>query len=419
MVKSTATPRKRKAKDRPKKPYPEFPLTPHAGGKWMKKIRGKIHYFGRWAKVVHGHLERVEGDGWKEAIDDYNANIDGIQRTGRKSEATAADGLTVANLCNQFLNAKLRKRDAGEMGPRMFAEYKEVTDLIVANFGKTRLVEGLVGSDFGTLRAELAKRWGPVRLANTITRIKSVFKFATDNELIARPMKYGTEFHKPDKAVMRKHRAKSGPKMLEADQLRRLLDLLEGKELKDDEGEKFQLEANPSLRAMVLLGLNCGFGNTDVATLPIAAVNLAGGWIDYPRPKTGIGRRCPLWPETIAALKAVLAARPEPTEAAAIDCVFLNSRGTQWVRSTPSFRSDSLSRMFRDAVAAAGLKCNGSFYTLRHVFRTIADTARDPVAIDHIMGHSDPSMGERYRERIDDARLTAVTDAVRTWLFGK
>jgi integrase len=58
------------------------------------------------------------------------------------------------------------------------------------------------------------------------------------------------------------------------------------------------------------------------------------------------------------------------------------------------------------------------FYTLRHVFRTIADASRDPAAIDLIMGHADPSMGAHYRERIDDARLTAVADYVRNWLFG-
>ena len=59
------------------------------------------------------------------------------------------------------------------------------------------------------------------------------------------------------------------------------------------------------------------------------------------------------------------------------------------------------------------------FYTLRHVFRTVADAARDPVAIDLIMGHSDPSMGGHYREHFEDGRLRAVTEHVRAWLFGE
>ncbi len=34
--------------DKPAKPYPEFPLTAHVTRRWCKKIKGKLHYFGRW-----------------------------------------------------------------------------------------------------------------------------------------------------------------------------------------------------------------------------------------------------------------------------------------------------------------------------------------------------------------------------------
>jgi hypothetical protein len=39
----------------------------------MKKINGRIHYFGNWATRVDGKLQRGEGDGWKEAEAEYNA----------------------------------------------------------------------------------------------------------------------------------------------------------------------------------------------------------------------------------------------------------------------------------------------------------------------------------------------------------
>jgi integrase len=422
MSKSTLRKPRRKATAKPAKPYPLFPLTPHAGGKWMKKVRGKIHYFGRWANVVDGRLERIDGDGWKEALDDYKAQADDLH-AGRTPRAKP-DGLTVADLCNRFLTAKLRKRDAEELSPRTFSEYKEVTDLLVEKFGKTRLVDDLAAEDFATLRAGLAKKWGPVRLANTITRIRTVFKYGVDNGLIERAVRYGTEFTKPDRATMRRHRTKAGPKMLEAEQLRRLLDALEGKKVAigqtPDAEAKVKLEGSPQFRAMVLLGLNCGYGNTDIATLPLGAIDIKRGWVDFPRPKTGIARRCPLWPETIDALRVVLDSRPTPQTDAEKNIVFLNSRGTQWVRLTPSSRSDSLSRIFRETLLALGIHRDGiGFYTLRHIFRTIANGTRDPVAIDLIMGHADHTMGERYRERIDDARLEAVVKVVRDWLFAE
>ena len=68
------------------------------------------------------------------------------------------------------------------------------------------------------------------------------------------------------------------------------------------------------LQSMVLLGINCGFGQTDVANLPRASLDLDTGWVDFPRPKTGIERRCPLWAETVEALREANTHRPTPKD---------------------------------------------------------------------------------------------------------
>src|SRR6516162_6314065 len=111
MSDSTRKPRSRKGADRPKKPYPDFPLSPHASGAWQKKIRGKIHYFGKWARRVNGRLERVVGDGWKEALEIYKTQADDLH-AGR-TPRVKGDGLTIAHFCNRFLTAKMRQREAG------------------------------------------------------------------------------------------------------------------------------------------------------------------------------------------------------------------------------------------------------------------------------------------------------------------
>jgi len=46
---------------------------------------------------------------------------------------------------------------------------------------------------------------------------------------------------------------------------------------------KMLATAGPTIKAIILLGVNCGFdcgfGARDVGTLPKSAVNLQGGWI--------------------------------------------------------------------------------------------------------------------------------------------
>jgi integrase len=397
-VNSTRKPRSRKAAERPKKPYADFPLTPHASGKWMKKIRGRIHYFGNWAKRANGQLVRVEGDGWEQALALYKAQADDLH-AGRTPRINT-DGLTVADLCNRFLTAKQRKMEAREIGQRMFGEYKATTDRLVATFGAKRRVDDIASDDFESLRADLAKQFGPVRLGNEITRIKSVFKYASDNGLLDKPVRYGSEFKKPGKAVLRKHKVDAGGNMMEAEEIRKLLNA-----------------ADPATKAMLLLGVNCGFGPTDCATLPLDAVDLNAGWIDYARPKTGIARRCPLWPETVQALKDALAVRPTPKHETDAKLVFISARGNRFISCNAAH---PVTVVIVHLMKTTKVHREGRGpYTMRHVFRTVADDALDRVAIDLIMGHSDPSMGGHYRERIDDSRLVAVAEHVRTWLFGK
>jgi integrase len=121
----------------------------------------------------------------------------------------------------------------------------------------------------------------------------------------------------------------------------------------------------------------------------------------------------------VDALREAIATRPTPLDQADDGLVFLQRSGLRWVRETEHSRTDNVSVQFCALLKALGLYRDGiGFYALRHVFRTIADGARDQVAIDLMMGHTDPTMGAHYRERIDNGRLVAVANHVRAWLFG-
>jgi integrase len=359
-------------------------LFPHAAGCWAKKIRGKTHYFGPWSDPDAALAKYLEE---KDAL-----------HAGRKPREST-DGLTVRELANAFLNAKQALLDTGELAAVTFAGYKRVCDEIVAAFGKQRLVADVMPDDFAALRNKLSKKWGPVRLGNSIQIVRSVFKHAYDSALMDRPMRFGPGFKRPTRKTIRLHKAAQGPKLFTRDEIRKLLDA-----------------ANIPLRAMIYLAINCGLGNSDVGNLHTTALDLEGGMVNYPRPKTGIARRCPLWPETITALKAAQAARAKPAKPEHAGLVFLTRYGAPWHKGTSDAPITSEFASLLKRLGVNGRKGLG-FYTLRHVFRTIADEARDQPAVDHMMGHASEHISSHYRETISDARLRAVSDYVHNWLF--
>jgi integrase len=118
----------------------------------------------------------------------------------------------------------------------------------------------------------------------------------------------------------------------------------------------------------------------------------------------------------VAALREALASRPAPKEPADATLVFVTRYGGRWAKATGDGPVTKETRKLLKRLGINGRK-GLNFYTLRHTFRTVADEARDQPAADYIMGHEVPHMSSVYRETISDARLKAVSDHVRTWLF--
>jgi integrase len=250
-------------------------------------------------------------------------------------------------------------------------------------------VEDLAADDFAALRATMAKKWGPVRVGNSITRAKSIFKFGYETQLMERPARYGPEFVKPDKAKLRKHHASKPARQFSVEEVCALID---GALVVGEYGPKL-VKPDAALRAMILLGVNCGFGNGDCAELNLSAVDLTNGWANFPRPKTGIARRGPLWPETVEAIQAAGAVRPKPQDLPDCGRVFLTTRGSAFIVITTtkenrngvemiksSHRKDLIGIQFGKLLDALGFRRQDvGFYSLRHVFETIAGGSKDQV----------------------------------------
>jgi site-specific recombinase XerD len=379
-----STPRPSGTKSPRKTKKPPFPLRLHATGQWTKKVRGRSYYFGTDRDAALTEYSRVRED----------------LEAGRMPKPADGSRVTLLRAVNEFLTHKTHQVKTGELGSRSFGMYYDSCEGMLAHFGKTVFVDQLTPADLLAYRHKLAKTRNATSIANEVTRARTVFRFAFENGLIDRPVRFG-EFKRPAKSVMRRDRAAKGIRMFEPTELRRIL-----------------AEANPQIRAMILLAVNCGFGNSDVITLPISAVDLAGGWINYPRPKTGIERRCPLWMETVIAMTAVLGKRKCPKDGNHADVFFISQRSEPWATGTRG--SSGVTHEFRKVLDKLKLYRPGlSFYTLRHVFQTVADETGDYLATKRIMGHADHTIGNVYRERFADERLRKVTDHVRTWLYGE
>ena len=399
---------------KPQKPYRSFPLTAHNNGQWCKKIRGKVHFFGVW-------------DDSQAALNNY-LSVAADLHAGRRPNPLnlPAGAVTVKDVCNRFLTSQQRRVDAGEIEAHWFDACRRTTEDFARFVGTDRVVEDLGPTDFEAYRLKLtrkgltrAKGLGVHAIDRSVTVVKEIFAYAVDMEIIQHPVNLGRSFRGPSAASKRKSRSESrirnGAKLLDPSDVRRMLDT-----------------AGTSLRAMILLGINGGFGSTDCSRLPIIAIRRDTGTIEFARPKNGIERVVPLWPETHAALEAVIAGRPSPSDESCEDAkglVFLTSFGQPWVRyhvhRDPNGSIEAVTRMdairgeFDKLLKKLGLKRKGiGFYTLRHTFRTWADEVRDQHAIHRIMGHAIPGMSGIYVEKIELHRLRAVVDHVHGKLYG-
>jgi len=128
--------------------------------------------------------------------------------------------------------------------------------------------------------------------------------------------------------------------------------------------------ADVQMKAMIWLGLNCGFGCTDCAELKWSDLDFVDGRVKLARGKTGVPRDLPLWPETIQSLENI----PKSGK-----LVFYTSGDKPLIRTTYHINKDGSSKYpninpatsrFCKLMKKAGIRApkGTGFYTLQGNF---------------------------------------------------
>ena len=374
---------KRDQSQKPNKPYDGFPLSAHPCGQWCKKVRGKLRYFGPWDDP-DGSLEL-----WLSQKD--------VLLTGRDPIRTG--WLTIRDMCAAFESSKQILVDRGDLAKRTLMDYENVGKRLCSVFGPTAKASELTGKDFENLRSKLPASWSAVSTNNFIIRTKAILNFAHMEGLIDLPVRTGTGFSRVSQKRIRIEKAAKEDKFFEPEEVHRLLS-----------------HACIQMRAMILLGVNAGYGNADCARLTKEMIDWERGWLADPRIKTGVWRECSLWPETLLYLRLAISKRRKRVPDGLANRVFITRTNRPWWEDG---RHDAVATTFNKLKRTrAGIHRAGvGFYALRHITQTIGEGCGDPLAVKIIMGHQDQSISARYRERFEPERIQNACEHVRKWLF--
>lgn len=347
-------------------PIERFPAKPRKDGRFQKRIRGTLHYFGQ-----NGDRE--------QALREYNAVAHQLYaglapvKAGKGNYANAL----VKDLVNRYLHDIVGEIGSAPQYRRYLAHF--------AKFFRGRVWASLTPDDFTAYGKRLRSKFAATSYNRRRAVIVAMFNHADDQGWIDRVPKYGRGFRRIPAGQVRSS-AKS--RLLSRGDINAILGM-----------------SSPQLFAMVLLGLNGGFGAADCAALPWDAVNLDVAFIQYARVKNAIPRGVPLWRETVIALRRIRKVRPNDT------LVFRTVRGNQWDETdiAHEFRK-AVDRAWVDLPAGVGLGA------CRHTFATYANEVRDADARRHIMGRKLPALDDIYVESMFGERLQAVTEHVRSRL---
>ena len=229
----------------------KFPLTLHPTGQYCKKINGKLYYFGADKKhALEKYLNRA-------------TCLHGCQRsTPKKSN----DNMLLKELCDLYLRYQQSKVQAKGLTARHHNEQINSLSKLLSFLGPSRKIDEISTLNLQSYRRQLQRKYSTAHRMNLHTSImKTMFHWAKKNDVL-------DSIPNID-AVSRGKITHKNRLVFTSKDTHRLLSV-----------------ADVQMKAMIWLGLNCGFGCTDCAELKWSNVDLANKRIKLARNKTGIPR---------------------------------------------------------------------------------------------------------------------------------
>jgi len=338
----------------------KFPLTRHPTGQYCKKIRGKMYYF---------------GSDKQEALQRYIDQASYLHESNNSSQKPVNNSMTLKQLCDMFLKYQFTKVKANAITAQHYNDQVSSLNKLMAFLGQSRPIKDISTLDLQNYKRKLQKQYNSSghRLNLHISNLKTLFHWARKNDILQRTTNID--------AVTRSKIVNKQRRIFTHEEINKLLAL-----------------ADTQMKAMIWLGLNCGFGCTDCSELQWKHLNLEISRVIFPRGKTGVSRDLPLWPETIEAIKAVSKKG---------QLVFYTAKGNPFVRNVLKIDANgnekyspinSIATKFSRMIKKSELNVpkGTGFYTLRRSAATMAARSGDPFAVQRLLGHANLLMATRY-----------------------
>ena len=359
----------------------KFPLTLHPTGQYCKKVKGKMYYFGSDKKQA---LEKYL---------DQATYLHGCQNNLQQQKPTS-DNMTLKQLCDMYLKYQYSKLQANDLTASHHNEQIGSLNKLMAFLGQNIDINNISTLDLQNYKRRIQKSQVSVcRLNLHISIMKALFHWARKNDVLVNIPNID--------AVSRGKIVHHEKFTFDPEQVNKLLSA-----------------ADVKMRAMIWLGLNCGFGCTDCSELKWSDLDFVSARVKLARKKTGILRDLPLWPETVKSLEKI----PKTGK-----LVFYTSRGNPYIQTLLKTDGDengkyttlnTITTKFSRLIKKSGLvvpKGTG-FYSLRRTAATIAARSGDPFAVQRLLGHADLQMATRYVQNVS-AQTDRVIEKSRMYLI--